>query len=215
MQVPIRSFQWVFAFSLGSRPAFLPSRLYFVVCVLAAVFLSTEASLYPGPGYTRHMLARMPGKLGVNGDQPAIIRRSPSQGYPHPQEQGNPTQGCSLVFRSPFSTPGGPGEALDGRFLEKIDGFGRSSPGPGGWVWGAGSSIEVRVLSFCVLGVVNAEPGWVGRGFTGGLETRFQGCRIPPCFPPSNTKWSFRWGCRYRRARIERPRRPSALHGQS
>ncbi len=35
-----------FRVSLGSRPAFLPSRPYFRVCVLVAVFLSTETSLY-------------------------------------------------------------------------------------------------------------------------------------------------------------------------
>ena len=32
-------------FSLGSRPAFLPSRPYFGVCVPVAVFLSTDTSL--------------------------------------------------------------------------------------------------------------------------------------------------------------------------
>jgi hypothetical protein len=37
--------QGLYLFCLGSRPAFLPSRPYFRLCVLVAVFLSTETSL--------------------------------------------------------------------------------------------------------------------------------------------------------------------------
>ncbi len=39
-------FRGGWSFSLGSRPAFLPSRPYFSVRVLVAVFQSTETSLY-------------------------------------------------------------------------------------------------------------------------------------------------------------------------
>ena len=39
----LRSFR---SFSLGSQSAFLPFRPYFRVCVLVAVFLSTQTSLY-------------------------------------------------------------------------------------------------------------------------------------------------------------------------
>ena len=38
-------FRCFWLFFLGSRPAFLPSRLYFRVCVPVTVFLSTETSL--------------------------------------------------------------------------------------------------------------------------------------------------------------------------
>ncbi len=44
---------------MGFRPGFLSSRPYFRVCVLVAVILSTEASLYLGPSFSRvpHMPA--------------------------------------------------------------------------------------------------------------------------------------------------------------
>ncbi len=40
-------FRGFWPFSLGFRPAFLPSRPYFRVCVSVAVFLMTETSSYP------------------------------------------------------------------------------------------------------------------------------------------------------------------------
>ncbi len=41
-------FPWFWPFSLGSRPAFLPSRPYFRVAVSVEVFLSTETSPHLG-----------------------------------------------------------------------------------------------------------------------------------------------------------------------
>ncbi len=78
-------------FSLGSRPAFFPYRLYFRVCVSAAVFLSSETSfcipdhqlIFAGyllctssrgnPGAPKHAHRALQEALGVPGA---------SQGFP-------------------------------------------------------------------------------------------------------------------------------------
>ncbi len=64
------------ACSLGSRPSFLPSRPYFRVCVLVAVNLSTETSLYAsGP------LARSASPV-VRGVETAAIGPQPQTPLP-------------------------------------------------------------------------------------------------------------------------------------
>ncbi len=123
-------------FSLGSRPAFLPSRPYFRVCVRVAVFLS-ETSLHD--------------EVVVHGNNLQTHRtRNQSNTQRKPSgSKGKPTSTTEtqrpwLVYsRAPniasgrFCGPGvfppapvGPGESPDGRVKRRSKVLGRFRPGP-------------------------------------------------------------------------------------
>jgi hypothetical protein len=80
-------FRSFWSFSLGSQSALLPSRLYFRVCVLVAVFVSTETSLATIRG------------IPVNGSQhcASSLHPSPSK-MPRYQRECEETLCCAIAL---------------------------------------------------------------------------------------------------------------------